>query len=168
MVGVLKLVHFFIERLAEPVSSRLEKVAGRSTAFRTTCVRLAQWQHQFEYQKALRRHTRDSVGHEASADGWEDAVPELPEPRSEKDATAAGCDLLGEAFVWTVGIGILIHQEWQERQDEAQQQAQLDALAQTQRELRTSVEALEQRLAVEAAARHSSHRGLWSRLVSAH
>lgn len=173
MVGVVKLGYFVVERLAEPVSARLEQYASRSAAFRAGCLRFASWQHQLEYSKALRRHAREARASASAAllsDRLPDAaaadLPALPEPLSEKEATQQACEVLGEGFLWSVGLGLLLHESLAEREHELAQEAQIEKLVATQRALAQRVElmeaAAERQAAADAAVRGGARGGrLW-------
>ena len=154
MVGVLRLFGFVVDRLAEPLSARFETMAADSPAFRGVCSRVALWHHSLEYEKATRKLERDSDGQfvlECDIDG-QPLELNLPEPMSEKEATSAACELLGEGLVWTVGLAVFFHSEWSDSKAEQERAQELEALQRTQRSLLSSVEALEKR--VVEAERH--------------
>uniref|UniRef100_A0A7S3AH58 Uncharacterized protein n=1 Tax=Haptolina ericina TaxID=156174 RepID=A0A7S3AH58_9EUKA len=126
MVSFVKVAYFFVERAAEPLSARLETHAARSERFRMLCGRIANAYNNLDHNKQQRRAHRDSALHPQPHERIE---LEPPPTLSEPDATALGCQLLGEGFVIGVGLALLIHQEARERSDALEQQQQLDAWA---------------------------------------
>ena len=112
MVAALKLAYFVVERAAEPLSARLEVAAANSDLFRRACGQLANWSNSLEHRKQQRRLARERTarGH-TRVDGWEDADELQSEPKlSEEQATELGCQLMGEGFVISVGLALLLHQ----------------------------------------------------------
>mmetsp|Transcript_2689 Transcript_2689/g.5249 ORF Transcript_2689/g.5249 Transcript_2689/m.5249 type:complete len:181 (+) Transcript_2689:90-632(+) len=125
-MSALKLVYFFVERAAEPLSARLESYAARSERFRSACGVLANWYNRVEYHKAERRRARAI---RTLADGWEGLEAEPPPPPlSEQEATTLGCELLGECFVGGVALAILLAQTAQDKAEEAEQLRLMGAL----------------------------------------
>ena len=96
-----------MERAAEPLSARLETHAARSERFRMLCGRIANAYNNLDHNKQQRRAHRDSALHPQPHERIE---LEPPPTLSEPDATALGCQLLGEGFVIGVGLALLIHQ----------------------------------------------------------
>jgi hypothetical protein len=91
---MFKIVFFAIERIAEPISNQIEKVASRSPTFQRACIRLSERLQQDNNRKwAL-----------TGGSNW---VPPVVE--SQK-AVTMGCEMLGEAIVWSVGLGIVTYQ----------------------------------------------------------
>ena len=128
-----KLAYFAVERAAEPVSNRLEAAAAQSPSFRAACSRLATWQARLEYNKQVRRVSREQRAAEESGvhvEPGRSSVPadELqPPPKlTEKEATQLGCELFGEAFVVSVGLALLGVQAVQERRNEQEQDAAVE------------------------------------------
>lgn len=166
-MAALKLAYFVVERAAEPLSTRLETAAARSASFRTFCGHVANWQSGLEHGKARRRQAREAALTDVGSDGYPDTEIDpsgvLPMPvLSEKEATQRGCALLGEAFVLSVALGVLLHQSVQERHDAVEQQKLMDANAARIAELERSQKMLTERLqAVEASrdARNASQQG---------
>ena len=76
------LVHFVVERAAEPLSQRLEQWARQNRPFKGLCVALARAYNSLEYKKRLQL-------------GWMDELlPETPfeQPKlSEDQAIESGC-----------------------------------------------------------------------------
>ena len=130
---MLKLAYFLIERVAEPLSGHLERVAARSPRFRSMCGGIAQQYNALEFNKAERRRRRDAA-EGARADGWEGAGEAEPAPQlCETEATRLGCSLLGEGFVIMTGCALLVHQSTAESEAEEEQQRAIDALERAQR-----------------------------------
>ena len=119
MAFVAKVLYFVVERAAEPVSQRLERYAARNETFTNFCRRVAQFQFDLEHSKTLRRIALErpfeqGIGSEIQ----DDEISQLPDaPRAER-ATQLGCELLGEAFVWSVGLLLLAHQVSTDRKAE--------------------------------------------------
>lgn len=130
----LKLVYFFVERAAEPVSQRLENAAQASPAFRAVCRRVATSFEHIEHQKAIRRlafEQRAAELHGVHAEpGRAQGIPadeiESPPTLTESEAVQKGAELLGEFFVLGVGLGLLIHQQMRDRADEAENEAKVE------------------------------------------
>lgn len=154
---IAKLAYFAVERAAEPVSNRLEAAAAQSPSFRAACSRIAKWQARLEYDKVLRRVSREQrladesgLHVEPGRGNWVPADELQPPPElTEKEATQRGCELLGEAFVLSVGLALLGVQASQERRNEQEQEAAVEAndaritmLERTVGELRAENEAL--------------------------
>lgn len=121
---IAKLAIFAIERAAEPISERLERNAQRSPRFRHACHQLANWVQNLDYHRKQRRSNFMATA------AWEDtpgrappsaAAPEEiepPEPLAEDEATQRGCEILGEGFVLSVGLALLLHQRQAENEQE--------------------------------------------------
>ena len=129
----LKLVYFFVERAAEPVSQRLENAAQASPAFRAVCRRVATSFEHIEHQKAIRRlafEQRAAELHGVHAEpGRAQGIPadeiESPPTLTESEAVQKGAELLGEFFVLGVDR-LLIHQQMRDRADEAENEAKVE------------------------------------------
>ena len=140
----LKLAYFAIERLAEPISQRLETYAAQSPSFRAACWSIATWSSRLEHNKKVRRSLwlqakqarllddasrEDAPGHmpQVSLADLDDDLNPAPPELDEKEATQQGCELLGEGFVLGVGLALLLHQVAQDRADEAANEAKVEA-----------------------------------------
>lgn len=110
VLQLVKLGYFVVERATEPLSGRFQQYAARSPAFRASCFRFATFLHEIEYNKALRQHRRHEEEAVNSSGSPPKELPALPEPLSERNATKAACDVLGEGFVWGVGLALLLHE----------------------------------------------------------
>jgi hypothetical protein len=152
MVLVVKVAHFFIERLAEPISHRLETYAAGRATFRSACFQLATWHSRMEYEKLARRQAWEQsrqTSMAARARREESPPPEL----DEKEATQLGCELLGEGFVWGVGLALLAHDIIRDRNDEVanekkveQNEARIAALEEAQQVLLSQVASMQRDL----------------------
>lgn len=96
---------------------------------------------------------------EAIASDHAPAVPKPPQ-LSEKEATTLGCELLGEAFVWGVGLALLLHQAAKDDAHDAAQQAELLRLAEASQKQAVRIEELEAKV---AAAPERPPRTQWAR-----
>ena len=100
---MFKVGLFVIEKIAEPVSNVVERIAMRSPTFQEICV------------EASKRVSRQA-NKRRSVTGMD------PLPVLDRDqAVHAGSEILGEAIVWTVGFGLLYVSY---REDEAAEQEQ--------------------------------------------
>ena len=136
-----KLAYFVIERAAEPVSQRLENYAAQSPRFRATCVSIAQRHANLEYNKEVRRQAYEKATQSSGEEAPDCARPvepgrappvdhsrasvHAPPTLSEKDATRAGSELLGEAFVLAVGLLVFARQAIEDRREEAENEARI-------------------------------------------
>ena len=158
MALALKLTYFAIERMAEPVSEVLERQAANSPRFRSACMRLATWHSQIDYRRSVRRlaqeqrlselgpsdlHPDPGRAHWIPADDLE-PPPEL----TEKEATQRGAELLGEGFVLSIGLALLLHQAASDRADEAEQQLTIEKNEERIADLESQVHALHERVSV--------------------
>lgn len=156
MALALKLSYFMIERAAEPVSEILERQAVRSTAFRSACTRLARWYNRLEYNKSVRR-----LALQQKLAQHEDVYPdpghshsiiadelEPPPVLSEKEATHKGAELLGEGFVISIGLILLLHQVASDRAEEAEQQRTIEENEERIRTLERQLAALSKKVDV--------------------
>ena len=155
-----KLFYFVIERAAEPVSNILERqAASKSPIFRSACMRLARWQSRFEYNREVRRVVKmqKDAGIEPEP-GHAHWVPtddiEPPPELSEEEATQKGAELLGEAFVIFIALGMLYAQSLADDRSEAEQdakqqqnEARIVELEQLTASLKEKLEAIEQQAA---------------------
>ena len=131
----IKLVYFAVERAAEPVSERLEIYARSSPRFRATCRSIAEWQANLQHNKELRKlahqqRLADEQGQDARPGhgSWTPADDVEPPPvLSEKEATRNGAELLGESFVISVGLAVLLVQAAADRADEARNEERVEA-----------------------------------------
>ena len=178
---MLKLAYFVIERVAEPISERLESVAANSRSFRRICVQTARWQSKLDYDKRSRRHAFDVARYEkepychgSASDDGPPIIPDLEpmEELTESGATKQGAELLGEAFVWSVGLGVLAHQYNSDRLEEAENEARIERnearireLEETCTVLRSQLDKLEASAPPRAAASSSWWR--WRKGASA-
>ncbi len=114
-------MYFFVDRVAEPLSNRLVKVAKGSPGFRAVCTGLANWHNSAEHNAAQRRSAarRDETDGPEPEGAQATAAPKL----SEREATELGCDLLGEGIVWTIGLAVLYHEMRRDWENETQQEA---------------------------------------------
>jgi len=90
---MFKIVFFAIERIAEPLSNQIEKVAAKSPAFQNGCISIA---NRFQKENARKWSLTGMVGSD-----WVAPVVE------SKKAVTMGCEILGEAIVWSVGLGVV-------------------------------------------------------------
>ena len=90
---MFKIVFFAIERIAEPLSNQIEKVAAKSPAFQKGCISIAT---RFQKENARKWSLTGMIG--------PDWVPPVVE---SKKAVTMGCEILGEAIVWSVGLGVV-------------------------------------------------------------
>ena len=90
---MFKLLYFIADRAIDPLSRGLQGIAVRSPAFRSVC-------------QSTARYIR-SAQNERNISRGEAPLPYL----SQEVATATGCDLLGEACVWGIGLAILYHEQ---------------------------------------------------------
>ena len=155
-----KLFYLVIERAAEPVSNILERqAASKSPIFRSACMRLARWQSRFEYNREVRRVVKmqKDAGIEPEP-GHAHWVPtddiEPPPELSEEEATQKGAELLGEAFVIFIALGMLYAQSLADDRSEAEQdakqqqnEARIVELEQLTASLKEKLEAIEQQAA---------------------
>lgn len=139
MALMLKITYFVLERAAEPISERLERAAAKSTRFRHLCKRIANTYANVDYYKQLRRvaheqrmaeeyinlHPEPGRAHWTPSDDALDVEP--PPVLTEKEATQRGCELLGEGFVLSVGIALLLHQVSADSENETRQQETIEA-----------------------------------------
>ena len=133
MALTIKMAYFFLERAAEPISERLENAAMRSPTFKRLCAGFAKGLQTFEHNKTLRRYAREQKMaelHGVHADpGRAQSIPadmlEPPEELSEEQAVKQGAEMLGEMFVVGVGLTLLIHQQIQDRAEEAENEAKV-------------------------------------------
>lgn len=192
----LKIAYFAIERLAEPISQRLERYAAQSPKFRQACWKIASWNRNLEHAKKVRRNVWLQAEHarlldDSSREGLSDSPGHMPKVSladldldmdpappalDEKEATQQGCELLGEGFVLSVGLALLLHQAAQDRADEAANEAKVEAnearvaaLERQQKELLDRIIAMDEQLQSSHAAQHSRtedrHGGVWPKAL---
>ena len=161
MAVLLRLSYFVVERAAEPLSQRLEQAAASSARFRSFCVTCANWYNDIDYHRSVRRvaheqrmAARADLGTPTPGRGQWVPVDDLPDRPllTEREAVQQGTELLGEAFVLSVGLALLLHQTAADRAAEAEQQqlveeneTRIKALEETQQELRLELRAQELR-----------------------
>ena len=92
---MFKVAFFAIERVAEPISNQIEKVASRSPWFQKTCINISK---RFRKDKEKQWHLTGFVGSD-----WK--VPTI----DNSQAVTMGCEILGEGIVWSIGLGILAY-----------------------------------------------------------
>ena len=144
---------------AEPFSSVLERSAARSPTFRAACTRLATWQSRLEYNRSLRRLAHDQSLAELHPDPgrahWVPSDDLTPPPElSEREATQRGAEMLGEAFVVSVGLALLYHQAASDRADEAERASTIEENERRVGEMEAQLTRVSDRLAaMEADAR---------------
>ena len=127
---MFKIVFFAIERIAEPISNQIEKVASRSPRFQRVCIRLSERLQQDNTRKwAL----TGMVGSE-----W---VPPVVEAQK---AVTMGCEMLGEAIVWSVGLGIVTYQLREEALAEEVQDQKLRDMCQQLDTLTSKMHSMEE------------------------
>ena len=157
MALALKLSYFVIEKAAEPVSELLERSAARSPTFRSACMRLAKWHSGIDYRKEVRRlgyaqklseqsdnHADPGHHHQVPADDISTLEP--PPELTEKEATTRGAEILGEAFVISIGLGLLLRQVSDDWEDEAEQQRTIEKNEVRIKDLENQVKALNARV----------------------
>jgi hypothetical protein len=130
-MAALKLMYVLVERVAEPLSARLERHAARNPAFRQMCGSLASFYNSLAVQKNARRRERLDGGPErmTAGGGYKRKPAEPPPPPlSEEEATRLGCDLLGEGFCLGVAIAVVTHQVMEERTADEKQTRSIDRL----------------------------------------
>jgi hypothetical protein len=158
MALFFRVGYFVIERIAEPVSGLVIRVANRSPTFQRGCAALARAVDDAETDRKNRWLTPEMT-------------PAVVHAFTEEQAVNRGAEILGEAAVWTVGLGLVLHQyvreeeaaqiEQQERR--AHEAATRDAIDASERRILDRIAALEQELAQRSSDRRS--RGLsWLRL----
>lgn len=129
MALALQVAYYLSGKIAQPVSAALSKVAAGSSRFTRVCVALARAIDAREQRTRLGGLFTEAV------------------PLSEEQAVKRGSELLGEALVVGIGLGVLVHQV--QRSDQlariTQEQQQEQELA-TQAAFRAHVTAMEQRI----------------------
>mmetsp|Transcript_49080 Transcript_49080/g.96222 ORF Transcript_49080/g.96222 Transcript_49080/m.96222 type:complete len:127 (+) Transcript_49080:56-436(+) len=108
-----KVIHFVVDRMAEPFSTGMEAVARKSNLFRRGCVGLARYLNANE----VKRESHFFYGETASF-----------EPLGEEEAARRGASMMGEAVLWSIGLGILYHQHLQEVEAEDELERRIVAL----------------------------------------
>ena len=163
MALALKIGYFIIERAAEPVSNVIEQYAAQSPRFTAACVRVANFQARQEYNRDVRRLAQEQrvseISPEPGRGHWVPADDLMPPPElSEREATQKGAEVLGEAIVLSVGLGLLLFQNASDRRDEAEQEesierneARIGEMARTLAKLEGRLTALEQQQQTAAA-----------------
>ena len=101
LFGAVRVLHFVVEKAAEPVASAIQRVASGSSSFRGATVRLARTLD----ARDVRRHKTLFGGEQL-----------VSTPLTEEEAVKKGADILGECVVWGVGLSVLLHQTNQERE----------------------------------------------------
>ena len=129
MALALQVGYYLSGKIAQPVSAALSQVAAGSSRFTRVCVTLARAIDAREQRTRLGGLFTEAV------------------PLSEEQAVKRGSELLGEALVVGIGLGVLVHQVQRSDQlariaQEQQQQQELE----TQAAFRAHVTAMEQRI----------------------
>ena len=104
-----KMLSFVVEKAAEPLSNAIERVAARSPRFQQACVGAS---------RLARRQ-----GNRRRAKKGKDPLP----LRAPDEAVKAGCEILGESIVWTIGLTLLAVSHVREAQAEAEQDLSMQA-----------------------------------------
>ncbi|XP_019440222.1 PREDICTED: putative OPA3-like protein CG13603 [Lupinus angustifolius] len=140
----LKLGTLALKTLSKPVASRIKKQAGTHPRFREFIVNMAQANHQIstKMQRRIYGHATDVKIH----------------PLNEEKAIQAAVDLIGEIFVFSVGVVLLILEVQRSSRSEARKEElrrqELGAVKQVSEDLAKEVEILKEKIQeVEQLAR---------------
>lgn len=148
VLPLLKLGTLALKTLSKPIAARLKKEAGLHPKFRNHIISIAQANHRMTttMQRRIYGHATDV---------------EI-RPLNEEKAVQAAVDLLGELFVFSVGVGALIFEVQRSSRSEAKKEElrkqEMEGMRQRDEELSKEVELLKQKL--EELERLASGRGL--------
>ncbi|GAA0152195.1 hypothetical protein LIER_10736 [Lithospermum erythrorhizon] len=136
VLPLLKLGTLALKTLSKPIAARLKSEAGKHPKFRNFIISIAQSNHRIttRMQRRIYSHATDV---------------EI-RPLNEEKAVQAAVDLLGELFVFSVGVTALIFEVQRSARSEAKKEEvrrqELEALRQRNEELAKEVELLKQKL----------------------
>ncbi|KAL3851358.1 hypothetical protein ACJIZ3_013240 [Penstemon smallii] len=134
---LIKLGTLALKTLSKPVANRLKQQAGIHPKFRNFIISIAQANHRMTTTMQRRIYSH--------------ATNVEIRPLNEEKAVQAAVDLLGEFFLFTVGVAALIFEVQRSSRSEAKKEElrkqELEALRQQDEDLRKEVELLRQKLA---------------------
>ncbi|CAA3011627.1 OPA3 [Olea europaea subsp. europaea] len=136
VLPLLKLGTLALKTLSKPIAARLKKEAGLHPKFRNLIISMAQANHRMTttVQRRIYGHATDV---------------EI-RPLNEEKAVQAAVDLLGEIFVFSVGVGALIFEVQRSSRSEAKKEElrrqEMEGMRQRDEELLKEVELLKQKL----------------------
>lgn len=135
-----RIGYFVAERIAEPLSEGIQSVARQNETFRRTCIALAR---SFESTEIARESREFQKSGEA-------LKRELMTP---EQAVQRGSEILGEGILWGAGLAIVIHQFWQDEDDDETLRIEAEARHKaTEASLKAQIEESEARLAAQLQA----------------
>nr|GMD91920.1 OPA3-like protein [Ipomoea batatas] len=136
VLPLLKLGTLALKTLSKPVAARLKKEAGRHPKFRNFIVSFAQANHRITttMQRRIYGHATDV---------------EI-RPLNEEKAVQSAVDLLGELFIFSVGVAALIFEVQRSSRSEAKKeelrQKEMEAVRLREDELAREIEALKHQI----------------------
>jgi len=134
-----RIGYFVAERIAEPLSVGIQSVARQNETFRRTCIALAR---SFESTEIARESREFKSGEVLKR------VLMTPE-----QAVQRGSEILGEGILWGAGLAIVIHQFWQDEDDDETLRIEAEARHKaTETSLKAQIEESEARLAAQLQA----------------
>ncbi|CAI0445115.1 unnamed protein product [Linum tenue] len=109
VLPLLKLGTLAVKTLSKPLASKLKQQAAYHPKFRQIIINMAQLNHRIStrMQRRIYSHATDA---------------EI-RPLNEEKAVQAAVDLIGELFVFTVGVGVLIFEVQRSSKSEARKEA---------------------------------------------
>nr|GMD93118.1 OPA3-like protein [Ipomoea batatas] len=136
VLPLLKLGTLALKTLSKPVAARLKKEAGRHPKFRNFIVGIAQANHRITttMQRRIYGHATDV---------------EI-RPLNEEKAVQSAVDLLGELFIFSVGVAALIFEVQRSSRSEAKKEEfrrkEMEAVRLREDELAREIEALKHQI----------------------
>ncbi|EPS67191.1 hypothetical protein M569_07588, partial [Genlisea aurea] len=153
VLPLLKLGTLALKTLSKPIAARIKVEAGRHPRFRNVIISIAQANHRMTTTMQRRIY-----GHATNVE---------IRPLDEEKAVQAAVDLMGELFIFSVGVAALIF-EWQRssrseaRKEEIRRQ-ELEEMRRRDEEVAQEVELLKQKLSeIENMARGRGLAGVFS------
>ncbi|KAH6773658.1 Optic atrophy 3 protein [Perilla frutescens var. hirtella] len=153
MLPLLKLGTLALKTLSKPIAARLKKQAGIHPKFRNLIISVAQANHRMTttMQRRIYSHATDV---------------EI-RPLNEEKAVQAAVDLMGEVFIFSVGVAALIFEVQRSSRSEAKKEEvrrkEMEGMRQRDEELAKEVDLLKQKLAeIEQIARGRGLAGVFN------
>eukprot|EP00699_Malawimonas_sp_californiana_P002192 EC716761.1.p1 GENE.EC716761.1~~EC716761.1.p1 ORF type:complete len:197 (+),score=7.12 EC716761.1:101-691(+) len=125
VLPLIKVGALFVKQAVKPVAAAIKEYAKNNPRFRGGSIAFAQWWHRMEVSIQVRM-----MGHEPRA------IKQLEETK----AVQVAADLLAEAFVFSVGMGVLLL-EW--RHSKAKEEAKAARIDATLASMRTELDIIQ-------------------------